>query len=185
MTKLNELTFDELKALFDKNHWLREEAKEWQDRMNNEYLDDIAGYLRNIKGLDFSIGYDRDAHVTASANCLNEYLEALKALCLELCFFDPETEKLINRLADKVRFYQYCVWGYEDISEEQFQKLDTWFESGLEEIESEIVSKTYDIATDYSEDGLLDALDQFACIDGDEYETDGTYIYEIGRRKFA
>lgn len=179
---LSELSFDELKELHNKNKFLQDAVYDLFNSCVSDDLKEIASYLKNVTGIRYDLGNIYGDYIRVFQESYKQFLEACKELEYNLCVF-PEgfSALIIDRLIAKYDFYYDCISGYEDISEKRFEKLERWFESGVENVIQQILNYV-DSLQDYDSEYYLESFVE-AC--GDEYATDGTYIYELEVKKYA
>ena len=177
MKRLNELTIEELKGLYAKNKWLQTQGEEYRDETAYFWVDE---YLHDIpKRIDYRIeAYNSYMYIAMYDYA--DFVEYCDAIEKDFGIF-YEYEGLIKRLLTRTDFYRDCVQGYEDISDDKFDLLNNWMTAGVEMLKDHLVEC---LQSEYEVDPveLLDCLIENI---GDDYETDGEYIYELNVRKYA
>lgn len=192
MKLLNELTTEELKELYNNNTFLREQTAEEAAETVSFWLDEVLDNFRNCGGVDYNIGYPGNyfTFLTSRAG-YNDY-KAFFEICTDLnhdfCIFSDRTTELLKRVNDRLVFYLESIFGCEDISDDNQEKITEWIDK---KVISALCSDILDFCvSDYDaqfdNDYLInEALPLFVENCGDNYETDGQYIYETTRRRFA
>lgn len=187
---LNELTNEELKELYKVNNFLQEQASETAADNVQFWLDDILHYFRGTKA-EYNIGYPGNYFhfndTWAGYNDYKSFFEALETVKNTFCVFSEKTAAKIERAGKKIDFYLESIFGYEDISEENSERItkyiDGLFKTASDEILQFLVS---DYESQFDEELIIDEfLPLFVENCGDQYETDGEFIYETECRKYA
>jgi hypothetical protein len=185
MRKLNELDPQELENLFAVNEKLRsiasERAQENADFWVSEYL---TGF-RNLRGVDYNIGYPAN-YMTVRNTAYKDFLDAAKEAQENFGLFEEETANRIERALARVEIYDDATYGYYDMSSANFTRLEKWMDEQVETIAAELAARLeteYEYA--YTDDAARDFLEFIVDEVGDKYETDGKYLYETERRKYA
>ena len=178
---LNELSADELNELYRNNTWLREQCADYMSDSVYYQRDEILDYIRRIGGIDYCI--DDCGHSYIRLDNVDEYpdfLSACRKLAVAFCVFDEETEVLLNRLYLHSPLYRMYYHREMEISDYRWSHYEKWMESGVKKISSALVEYLLSFDGDpreYLEDFLMNC--------GNDYATDGTYIYETTYRRFA
>lgn len=180
---LSALSYEELKELLQQNNFLRDEIYKYAMDCIGLEISDIARYLDKVKSIRYELGNAcYGDYIKIHTEYYDQFLSACENLQKDYCIF-PESFNFnkFERMQAKFDFYYDCVVGYQDISDKQFELLEKWFESGIQEI-IDMILDYVDGLQDYSE---LDYLECYVDSYGGEYETDGRYIYETQVRKYA
>ena len=171
---LPELTQPELEKVIDANAKIREEITDYIisdviDRFDNE----IRKFKYSVKGYSINNGVYR-GHITVSdapqfIQDLNDGDEFKYMITDDLC-------GLLDRLTEKAEFYNDCLTGYEDISDERFYKLEKWYEEGTAKI-AQCIADMYDSEIEYAYDDehIKEFADIYAEMNTDIYVLDDTY----------
>ena len=179
---LSELSFEDAKRLLSGNKWLQTQVYDYSMDCISYDISEIARYLDKVNYIDYSLGGVYGDYIKVNYHYYKEFIDAVRELDKDLCIF-PESfnfEKL-DRIYNKLSFYDDCNCGYEDISDRQFELLEKWIESGVNDAVKAILNYI-DGLQDYDEDYYLESwLD----ICGGDYETDKQYIYELTVKKYA
>lgn len=188
---INTLSNDELKKVWENNQKLKDEI--FQRILDDEYYfvqNEIYGCFRHYDSLNSRETWSMETHessqcfyITVKESDYSQFLEDCRNLIKYVATeFTEDNEKMIERLSQKVDFYRDCVEGYEDISDDRFQKLEKWFDKGINDLAGalkETVDKYIDSAydSDYSFEYFADGcfLD-----DSELYiiDNDYTQVYE-------
>lgn len=120
---LSELTTDELTELYNKNKWLRKQCEESRQESNSYRLEEIADRLRESKHTDFLIGGGRGDHIRVQKGYFKEYLEVLQTMQRDFYIVGDTLNAILDRLTEKAGFFDDCVNGYEDISDNNYNRL--------------------------------------------------------------
>ena len=171
---LPELTQPELEKVIDANAKIREEITDYIisdviDRFDNE----IRKFKYSVRGYSINNGVYR-GHITVSdapqfIKDLNAGDEFIYQITDDLC-------GLLDRLTEKADFYEDCLTGYEDISDERFYNLEKWYEEGTAKI-AQCIADMYDSEIEYAYDDerIKEFADIYADMNKDIYVLDDTY----------
>lgn len=179
---LSSLTPGELENLYNANSWLKKQCEESRELDIEFELNEIADGLRAAKHLNFEIGGYSD-YIRVKNGYYEEYLDTLQDMQNKFYIVGDTLQKTLDRLTEKARFYDSCCVGYEDISEKQFDLLEKWFLSGIKELNDYILEYVYQIVNNY--EYIIEELEIVIDRIGNDYETDGTFIYETEVRKYS
>ena len=179
---LSEIDFDEAVKLHKNNKWLQDKVYNYFITCLNYDLDEVARHFDKVKHIRYEFGNIYGDYIKVNQADYGDFLEAVKVLDTNFCIFsDSFNYDKFERMINKFDFFLDCVLGYTDISDKQFEKLEQWFESGIEETKKAVLDYV-DGLTDYDEEYYLESyLENY----GEEYATDGVYIYELTVRKHA
>ena len=183
MTLLKDLTPEELGALYERNTWLKKEIEKAREEANYYRLEEIADRLREAKHTDFSIGGGYGDFIRVKAGYFKEFLDVLQGMQTDFYIVGDDLNTILNRLTDKAGFFDDCHNCYIDISDENYTRLERWFSANIKEINEYILEYCYEITTDF--DDIEMDLELFQINEGENYETDGTFIFEVNARKYA
>ena len=171
---LPELTQPELEKVIDANAKIREEITDYIisdviDRFNHE----IRKFKYSVRGYSINSGVYR-GHITVSdapqfIKDLNAGDEFIYQITDDLC-------DLLERLTEKADFYEDCLTGYEDISDERFNNLEKWYEEGTTKI-AQCIADMYEgeIEYAYDDERIKEFADIYADMNKDIYVLDDTY----------
>jgi len=178
---LNELSADELNELYTQNNWLREECAHYRDDSVSCLRDEILHHFRGIRSVDYCIDDCGYSFMRVKDTCdYSAFLSACRDIQHDYCVFDTAAEKLLGRLSAKINLYRDAYGCYVEMSDRRYAQLEGWIESGLETICSALEEYLLALnvaAEEYLEDFMMNC--------GEDYETDGTFIYELEVRKHA
>lgn len=180
---LSDLTPVELGELFDRKEWLRNECRARREDSNYYQLEEIADRLREARHIEFSIGGGYGDHIKVYSGYYKEYFEVLQTMQRDFYIVGDSLNALLDRLTEKAGFFDDCSNGYADISDNNYNRLKTWFSANLQKINEYILEYCFDIANNFED--LEDELELFVTNSGQDFTTDGTYIYEVSVRKYA
>lgn len=185
---ISELNMDELKALYEKNSFMREECSKESLFGFEITCEDFFRYISNVKGLDYNFGYPGN-YMNFRAYSADYYEDFFKA-CIDtekvFSIFSDDTMKKIEKAYSKAGFYQECTYGYEEISEKRYNDLDRLMTTTFEKAKNELFRAYSDLEDYYYSDAAaIDCIDVWAENHGDDYETDGEKLYETTYRVYA
>ena len=182
---LAELTPEELGTLYEKSDKLKQIAQEQADFDAEVLTDDIFYSLRNIKGIDYEISAYGYSYMKVKPSAYEAFLDACEGIAHDFCIFTPEQAEQIKRAKARASFYYEAVNGYEDISDDKFDMLDKWITGIVEATASAIVREIVDIyESTYDPETIREALECAIDNVGEQYTTDGEYIYELAPRSY-
>jgi len=185
MKLLEDLTPEELQNLYRVNKKLKELAAEEATETANFWISEILGYFSNIRSIDYNIGYP-GTYMQVKPQAYPAFIEACQEMTKTFCILSPETEKKITRAAARVEFYNDARNGYEAISDAKYCQLEKWIDNIVRTAAGEIANHCEnELDASYTEEAARDHLEILVDNIGKDYETDGRYIYEIQRRKYA
>lgn len=182
MKKLSELTPEEIKSLFKCNKFMQERAQDYAQENAEIVVSEILHPFNRMHGIDYNIGYPAN-YFTVQQEAYKDFLDACENH--DFSIFSEELENKIKRANDRAHFFNYLLLGYEDISDSRYRSLEAWLDGIVEEAAEAIVDycvAEYDAVFDTFVQ--IEAAEMF-CDFNDNYETDGAYIYETTRRKYA
>lgn len=174
MKMLKDLSLEELKELYSANNHFRNEVFERKIADADFFADDVLRCFRNMRYVDYSISGYGYSYMKVGYQVYKDFLNAVLKTNKEYCLNIDEAK--IERVISKLDFYDDARCGYEDISDDKFDKLERWIEDCVNSSASAIVDyvKTiYEEAYEVNDDDLL-----FYQEDCPSIETDGRYIYE-------
>lgn len=179
---LSELSFEDAKSLLKNNKWLQDTLYSYAMDCISYDISEIAKHLDQVKHIRYEIGNLYDDYIRINMEYYKEFLEVAAELDNIYCILSNETlYNKVQRMINKFDFFYDCLTGYEDISDSRFEKLNRWYDSGVDEVIKTILNYV-DGLTDYDEDYYLEMwLDCY----GSEYATDNEYIYELEVRRHA
>lgn len=174
MKMLKELSLEELKSLFSANKHFHNEVEERKMMDADFFADDVLRYFRDMRYIDYSISGYGYSYMKVGYQVYKDFLNAVLKAKMDYCI-EVDEEK-IERVIAKLDFYDDARCGYEDISDDKFDKLERWIEDCVDTSASaivEFVKEIYEDAYEVTDDDLLFYQEDYPSI-----ETDGTYIYE-------
>lgn len=185
MRKLIELSDKELKELYNKNSFLREEADNYAADSAYIQVDEFLRPFDKMIGVDYSIGDCGDYfNFNMSRGNLADFLSAAEECGRDYCFLTDELNSKITRAKSRADFYIDARNGYENISDSKFEKLEEWIEGIVADVCRAICDEASDFYT--SEPELLaNDLGWFIEANYADYTTDGALIYEPQIRAYA
>lgn len=175
---LNELSLDELKKLYEKNHFLQTQVEEYRDDTADfwvrEYLDGLP------RRVDYSISGYSYSYINVREDDYREFIEYCNEIDRDFELFYTHRD-LLDRLTARSDVFEDILNGYKDISDSKWELFLNWMSDGVRVLTDYLVGF---LQCQYETDPI-ELLD--CCVDniGDEYETDGEYIYEVNVRKYA
>lgn len=186
--QLNELTDNELKALFDSNNYLQSVIiDERADNENYFVLNEIITYFEHYDNITnrrkFSALFDENYNRCMIDVKIENYPDFISD-CLEFdkngLGFSDEIKPLLKRLAGRTQFYVDCYFNYEDISDKKYLLLESWIKEGINKIKHELETLINDIYdsiydNDYNYSYFEDAV--FNCDRFDDMTTDGRNVF--------
>lgn len=183
MKKLSELTPEEIKALLQENETFKKWAQEYAQESTDLNISYVLRPFQGLRGIDYNIGYPGD-YFRVSQEHYKDFLEACQEY--EVFFmFSESTQKLINRAENRAGFFEDCLYNYIDISDKKWSCLEKWMNEVVHTATSEILQFCTAENENIFDDAFIEEEAIFFCENNDQYETDGRYIYEITRRKYA
>ena len=184
MKRLDELTPAEVNSLLSVNKWLRKQAEERAEENAGILVEEILAPFRTMCAVDYNIGYPAD-YFNIGYNGYKDFLYAcIEHDYIELLFGDFFPQ--IERAAERAQFFENCLYDYEDISAQNYDRLETWISKTVETAARCIVDackQEYIYAT--TDEAIQDAAAAFCDFCGDDYETDGKIIAETTCRQYA
>ena len=182
LSKLNE---NEIKDLYAKNDFLKNQARDGAIDELYFWAGEKMVYFKGIKSLDYNFGYPGN-YINVKDGDYKDFISACLELAHDMCIFTDNTVKKLERAKAKADFYYDALIGYEDISDARFENLEKWMDGIIELAENELIEDycneesyyyTDKAAFEYFQDIWMDA-------NGDAYQTDGEYVYETEYRKY-
>ena len=183
---LCDLSGQQLLDLFKKNEWLRKQASEQAQADAESLVSDYLAPFKNVRSLEYEFGCYKVFRVKYQ-ECYSDFLDALEKCNKDFCIIcDDETQEIFNRAKEKIEFFDLFLEGYEEISDKRWNNLKNWMDNNIKAlcdylwdyIDSEYC---YSFTDDAAENALECLIDNI----GANYETDGTFIYEIAVRQYA
>ena len=162
---LDTLTVEELTEIFENNKRFQNIVFEYLCEDAELYVSDVLRYFQDAHtdySLDSCGGYFK-----VRPTYYPEFLKAFITVCNSFCYpFCEELKPLAERLYTRAEFYIEAYNGYEEISPEKFEMLESWIESGIEKLTAAIVkfaeeefSAVYD--DDYNLDYFINSYIEF------------------------
>lgn len=191
MKLLSELTAQELDNLFEKNSFFRDQVSEYAARCVDDQLSEYLRPFFNNRAVDYNIGYPGDFFhfdiYCGSYDAYYNFFAACKALTREYCIFTDSTQELLNRFYAREGFYLEAIFGNEDITDHDQERITAWIDKKV------IAAACDDILTmckaeydlQFDDDYLRETADIYVEMYGNDYATDGEYIYETTVRRYA
>lgn len=186
MIKLSEMSDEALKSLYHNNEFLQKEAKEYSQEEFDFRMEEIMGYFRKIRGMEWNLGYPGN-YISVEESAYKSFFDACLNLTHDMGFFTEETTALIERAGKKAEFFYDAMVGYEDISDSRFNCLENWQKKIVKSASDEIIENymsewNYYFSDEAAEECFFDIwIDSY----GDDYLTDGEYVYEAELRKYS
>ena len=185
MKKLNELTPEEVKNLLTVNKWFRDQAQEYAQESTNIFVSDILRPFRDVRGIDYNIGYPGN-YFTVSQEYYKEFLTVCEEHPEKDWIFGDILNNAIERAGNRIYFFEDCLFGYNDISEKNWEHLEKWIDGIVEKAARAIVHAcNEEEAAAYTDETIEENAFCFCDTYGDQYETDGKVIYETTCRQYA
>lgn len=132
---LKDLTFDELKDVLLKNDELFDRAREKAIDDSYYWLEEYLFDARRLKGVDYSIGYDRGDYFTIK-DMTSDVLDWIKGVSEDYGLFNEDFVKDAERCN---RMYEFLQYGF---NEEEFDgKSEDEVYDEYEDLKSDIQSK--------------------------------------------
>ena len=178
---LSELSFEDAKNLLSGNKWMQTQVYEYAMDCISDDISEVCSYLNKVKYIRYNLGDIYGDYIRVDQGYYKDFIQAVKDIDKDLCILDSLNFKKLDRIEKKLDFYDDCISGYEDISDRQFELLEHWIESGIEESKKAILDYI-DNLQDYDQDYYLES---YLDIYGGDYETDMQYIYELTVKKYA
>ena len=185
MKLLEDLTPEELQNLYSVNKKLQEMATEQATNSADYFISDILSYFSGIHGVDYNIGYP-GSYMSVKPHAIPDFIRACQDMQKSYCILSDETAAKIDRAEARADFYKEARNGYETISDDKYLQLEKWIDRIISDAAGEIarsLDDEYNAA--YTDEAARDNLECLIDNIGSQYETDGRYIYEIDRRKYA
>ena len=186
---LSELNQEEAKALFNNNLWAKDRGQEYANDNADFWISEVLDYFRKCRALDYNIGYPGNYFTfidyRAGYDDFQELFKAYKAITADMCVISDEVYAKVKRAAARLDFYLEARNGYEDISDKKYEQLEKWIFSIIEEANADILKYLEaDDDSRYNDDFIFECFyDHLE--DMDEYETDGTTVFETRFREYA
>lgn len=185
---LNELTRDELSALYDANSYIKEtiytrRADDESDYILNEIVSYFAHYDNITNRRKFSALFDERYNNCMIDVKIENYPDFISD-CLEFdknsLGFSDEIKPLLKRLAGRAQFYVDCYFNYENISDKNYLLLDEWIKTGVNKVKRELeklVNDIYDslLDDDYNKEYFIESVLEFENFD--DMTTDGRNVF--------
>lgn len=187
MIKLSEMENQALKALYHKNEFLQNEGKRYAEDDFRFRIDEIMIYFREIKDMEWNFGYPGD-YINVDLCAYHPFLEACLKLGEDMPYiFTEETFGKIRRAEKRAEFYYDSVIGYEDPSENRFKMLEKWINDIVADAVREIIKNYHAEENYYYSDEAAESafFDCWVDCHGDDYLTDGEYVYEAELRRYS
>ena len=183
MKKLSELTTEEIRNLLSCNEWMKKQAQEYSEEGAQIVVDEVLKPFQELRGIRYNIGYPAN-YMDIPQEYYKEFLNACENH--DYCgIFTEETARMIERAGKRAYFFTDCLYGYEDISNENYERLEKWIDEIVHAAAIEIVAfcaAEYENA--WNDEVVKESAIMF-CDCNDSYETDGKYIYETEVRMYA
>lgn len=177
MKRLSELTFEEVKELYKVNKWLQRQGEEYRDETAYFWCDE---YLHGIpSGVDYQISYCQ-SYMIVNERDFAEFIEYCNDIDRDFELFYKHRD-LLKRLTARSEVFEEIRNGYKDISDSKWDLFAEWMTDGVNTLKNHLV----DVLQSEYETDPLEVLDCLIENIGDDYETDGEYIYELDVIKYA
>lgn len=194
---LNELNNAELKQVFDNNREIRQEVFEIIDNDNyllieNDYCSHFRHYDKNAGREKYDANFEWDAWdnitITVNENNYGAFLEDCKKIinyngCLS------ENKALIDRLSEKIGFFDDCLNNYADITNKTWENLSHWVYTGIEALIDGLEKEVQNIQDSVFDDDYLFSYfsDEIYLEDTQKYVLgdDLSTVYQDITRKYA
>lgn len=189
LEKLSNLNYEQLKALYKNNQYIRETV--FQEAAADRYYfieNEIISYFRKYDkansrekyAANFDEYYPGVFAVKVKQDNYKFFLECCRDIQKATEIFNPEIEEIITRLSGRAVFFESCLNGFSDISDSNFDRLETWFNAGIKKISEalrENIQAEHDCIFDY--DFLLEYFGYMIELEQlENMETDGKTVYE-------
>lgn len=196
MTK--KLNYENGIEIFKNNEKLRERV--WMDALENDayyQADEILSYFRHYNEAtqkryetlkDYSIDYC-GAYVIANDKYYKEFLKDCIKVAEVFGIFDDmhNIRNIFNRVIDKIDLYEDATTGYYDMSDTNYNRLEKWIETTINEACEYIAQYAQEFYTQFDDAGILE--DYFLTIwleYNDNFQIDENgHIYETITRYIA
>lgn len=187
---LNDLTIDELKKVFENNQSIRDEVFRIVDDDNyyllqNDYVSHFRHYNKCTGRENYTVSISWDAWNNISAYAEESDYKSFLEDCKTIISYNGCLEKLkglIERLSERVDFFEESLNGYTDIAEKNWNHLSKWFYMGIGEILEELEREMQEIQdTVFDEDYLFEYFSDEIYLDNTtKYIVDDDYttVYE-------
>ena len=155
---LSELSFDDIKTLLEKDNAFLDKVFNYRvndaDFMVADYLSYFNHYDNNV-GRRFCSLSNYDCSYCGTWLSVDEnYYTQFLADCVELdsayCVFSENTKKAIKRAISRVEFWNDCRIGTEDITDDNYNRLNKWINSIIDDAKEELtefIKQEYDFCT--------------------------------------
>lgn len=186
---LNELTRDELSALYDTNNYIQNAVYEMRNDDEYYYIqNEIYSYFRTyneyLKRETFTANFDVDSYNRVSVKVddvkIYEFINDCFEFCLHGIGLDDETNKIIKRLHDKNSLFLDVFTGYYDMSDKQYDLFYTWFNNGINKIKNALSSEIESIYNsvyddEYNKEFFIEGVLELGYFE--DIQTDGKNVY--------
>lgn len=175
MKKINELTYEDYKALIENNNDLKNALI---DRWIEHAEWDISEYLYDCKGVDYCIdNYGYSYFRITDWQKFSWWYEDVKKM---YCFLTDEDDEIIQKYLHYAEIYENLL--YIDCKEKDFNKVEELTEKYQEQA-GNLICKSLLRQYAYEDDWLLEEFDfwlESKCIDDEDniYMTDDYKIFE-------
>lgn len=183
---LKDLTQEEVLQLLNVNRKFREMVTDYATDGANLQAGEILKPFERVRGINYSLSVYGYSYFEVGMIAFKTFLNGCMEISKNYGTFNESQVVRLERALTRVDFYDDCLTGYIDISETQFDKLDTWLTGIVDDLRETIkdeVIKIYAYAD--NEENLQEYAEIVADHYGEEYETDQIYLYEIDVRKYA
>ena len=187
MIKLSEMETQALKELYGKNEFLQKEGKRYAEDDFSINMNDMMGHFRKINGIEWNLGYPGD-YINVDLCEYHSFFEACLKLGEDMPYiFSEETFDKIKRAEKKAEFYYASVIGYEEPSMNRFNMLEKWINDIVADAVREIIKSYHEEESYYYSDEAAEEafFNWWMDCNGDNYLTDGEYVYEAELRKYS
>lgn len=194
---LNELSNEELWQIFDNNNDLQQEVRQIIDDntyylIENEYISHFRHYDRNAGREKWSMSAEWDAWNNISIKVREEDYKSFLEDCETLISYNGCLENLkglIDRLFERVDFFEDSLNNYTDITTGNWEKLSSWFYAGIENITDTLRAELQEMQDCiYNDDYLFEYFSDGIYLDDTEkyiIDDDFSIVYEDTVKKYA
>lgn len=194
---LNELSNEELWQIFDNNNDLQQEVRQIIDDntyylIENDYISHFRHYDKNVGREKWSISAEWDAWNNISIKVREEDYKSFLEDCKTLIAYNGCLENLkglIDRLSERVDFFEDSLNDYTDITTGNWEKLSCWFYEGIENITDTLRAELQEMQDCiYNDDYLFEYFSDGIYLDDTEkyiIDDDFSIVYEDTVKKYA
>ena len=134
MKRLNELDYDECVKVIENNGKLESEIYDLVCESEFFFIREMMNKFTTVYNWNCDGGGIYTANVKVHESYYPEFVRELVELDDEYGILTEDDRKTADRLYSKHEFYDDCMTGYVDISEQRFRNLEKWFDGHTEHL---------------------------------------------------